>query len=87
MSEKCPVCGGKPNKWVDDGLSLFWGHCGVTCEGRERWNKYAAAMEYAKKTAYWFSIPDCKGYHEEDARAEESMDAAQKRVLEVFGGQ
>ena len=47
MSEiaKCPVCGKKPNHWLCDELQLHWGHCGVTCEGRDLWNQYAAVPD------------------------------------------
>ena len=90
MSEiaKCPVCGEEPDVLID----LFDKHgkypkgyscCGAEFRELEHWNQYAAAMEYAKTTAYWFSLPDGVK-HPDDARAEKAMEKAETRVLEVF---
>lgn len=83
---KCPICGNQPIKmvfgagWAQDGYTC----CGNTTDTLKQWNQYAAAMEYAKKTAYWFGLPGGVN-HQEDSRAEKAMTDAETRVLEVFG--
>lgn len=90
MSEiaKCPLCGDEPDVLVDlfDKQGKYpkgYACCEAEFATVERWNKYAAAMDYAKKTAYWFGLPN--GIHNQDnARAEKAMQQAETRVLEVF---
>ena len=91
MSEiaKCPLCGEMPRiQGSDPGYyDLKTYHCcghAVYADNEKPWNQYAAAMEYAMKTAYWFSLPDGI-HHPDDARAEKAMEKAETRVLEVFG--
>ena len=92
MSEiaKCPLCGKVPG-WHDFDIEarIFGGErsyfcCGMKASTAVLWNQYAVAMEYAKTTAYWFSLPDGIK-HPDDARAEKAMTDAETRVLEVFG--
>ena len=93
MSEiaKCPLCGKDVKKsiWRPEyegcagSVVVTIKCCGMEAVGIELWNQYAAAMEYAKTTAYWFSLPDGIK-HPDDARAEKAMTDAETRVLEVF---
>lgn len=86
MSEtaKCPLCGKDPVwTYYPNQESLKISCCKVSIESHDLWNKYAAAMEYAKKSTYWFGLPGGVD-HVEDARAEQAMTDAQNRVLEVF---
>ena len=86
MSEiaKCPLCGNSQVETLNEYTTPSGAYCcGVRCDSFEKWNQYAAAMEYAKKTAYWFSLPDGVK-HPDDARAEKAMTDAETRVLEVF---
>ena len=87
MSEiaKCQICGEYPLQSVYNigGEVLHYSCCGIQAATIELWNRYAAAMEYAKTTAYWFSLPDGIK-HPDDARAEKAMTDAETRVLEVF---
>ena len=88
---KCPLCGKDVKKaiWRQEyegcagSVVIPVKCCGIETIGIELWNKYAAAMDYAKKTAYWFSLPDGIK-HPGDARAEKAMTDAESRVLEVF---
>ena len=91
MSEiaKCPICGENPRWFPIVGWESGWKTdmlmcCGYGSTSVKGWSKYAAAMEYAKTTAYWFSLPDGIK-HPDDARAEKAMTDAETRVLEVFG--
>lgn len=89
MSEiaKCPMCGKHPMfpptydpcEPSPEAVEC----CGFVAYTAELWNQYAAAMEYAKTTAYWFSLPEGIK-HPDDARAEKAMTDAETRVLEVF---
>ena len=93
MSEiaKCPLCGKDVKKsiWRPEyegcagSVVITVKCCGMEALTVELWNRYAAAMEYAKTTAYWFSLPDGIK-HPDDARAEKAMTDAETRVLEVF---
>jgi len=93
MSEiaKCPLCGKdvKRSIWRPEyegcagSVVVTVKCCGMEALTVELWNQYAAAMDYAKKTAYWFSLPDSIP-HSDDARAEKAMENAETRVLEVF---
>ena len=93
MSEiaKCPQCGKDVKKsiWRPEyegcagSVVVTIKCCGMEAVGIELWNQYAVAMEYAKTTAYWFSLPDGIK-HPDDARAEKAMTDAETRVLEVF---
>lgn len=85
MSEtaKCPLCGDivEPAIYND---YCECKNCWFRCDKADL-PRIAAAMEYAKKTAYWFSLPDGIK-HPDDARAEKAMTDAETRVLEVFNG-
>lgn len=86
-AEKCPVCrsDGRKERGREDGEYVAYYVCD-TCMfmcGLEDLPRIAAAMEYAKKTAYWFGLPSGVD-HQEDARAEQAMRDAETRVLEVF---
>ena len=93
MSEiaKCPLCGKDVKKTIcrpeyegcAGSVVVPVKCCGMEALTVELWNQYAAAMDYAKKTAYWFSLPDGIK-HPDDARAEKAMENAETRVLEVF---
>ena len=86
-AEKCPVCrsDGRKERGREDGEYVAYYVCD-TCMfmcGLEDLPRISAAMEYAMKTAYWFSLPDGIK-HPDDARAEKAMTDAETRVLEVF---
>ena len=86
MSEiaKCPCCGKEPEVWCrDEEIRIRIVCCKHAAYSTLGWNQYAAAMDYAKKTAYWFGLPDGI-HHPDDARAEKAMTDAETRVLEVF---
>ena len=87
MSEemKCPCCGSDIYVAVSENTGASLRMC-LKCElvcPLVCLPLIAAAMEYAKTTAYWFSLPyGIK--HPDDARAEKAMTDAETRVLEVF---
>lgn len=45
---KCPVCREKPMVFHYGEQTVSFAHCGVRCDSVEIWNRYAAAMEFAK---------------------------------------
>lgn len=77
---KCPCCGAIVMVLVKGTIECF--KCPFQCAAKD-FPRIAAAMEYAKKTAYWFGLPGGVD-HQEDARAEQAMRDAETRVLEVF---
>ena len=82
MSEiaKCPVCGHDPNLiFYPPGEEVFR-HCGVEITHRKQWNQYAAAMELAKKLK---ELSQCD-INTQHAHVEKQVEAAERRVLEVF---
>ena len=83
MSEerKCPCCGSEASDFEQTGI-VECEECQFMCDIKDL-PRIAAAMDYAKKTAYWFRLPDGVK-HPDDARAEKAMTDAETRVLEVF---
>lgn len=80
---KCPVCEVGAMIWKERGRLLCeCSRCRFQCQ-EDHLEKITAAMEYTKKTAYWFGLPGGVD-HQEDARAEQAMQDAEKRALEVF---
>lgn len=78
---KCPCCGEHaiysyyPHQKITKVM-----HCGTTCESVELWNRYAAAMALAKKLK---ELSQCD-INTQHAHVEKQVEAAERRVLEVF---
>lgn len=84
MSEiaKCPMCGKNATEmlfgagWAQTGFSC----CGFSAHTIKKWNQYAAAMELAKKLK---ELSQCD-INTQYAHIEKQVEAAERRVLEVF---
>ena len=83
MNSKCPCCNATL-MFLNKGTAECF-KCPFTCAQKDL-PRIAAAMDYATKTMCWFGIPNGESYWEEESRAEDSVEAAKKHVLEVFGG-
>ena len=80
---KCPRCGETPKR-----IQYKAGGFGHSCCGAEffcttYWNQYAAAMELARELTA-LSKCDLNNEHRE---IEKRVEKAERRVLEVFGGE
>jgi len=85
---KCPYCGKKMD--TDCAEDIFGSEeatfdcipCGITITGRERFEKLTAAMELARME---YALEHCEPQYEHEYQFH--LELAQKRVLEVFGGE
>ncbi len=94
---KCPVCGKDPEVWCrDDEIRIRIVCCKHAAYSTPGWNQHAAAMAYATAEEWFMQTEDYScaasrneaGFKEWDSinfEAEEALNAAQQRVLEVFG--
>ena len=83
MSEiaKCPVCGNRLTDEID-GIIVCWSGCSFRCGGYAL-PRIAAAMELARE----LTALSKSDLNNECREIEKRVEKAERRVLEVFGGE